>query len=57
MINNYIICFVLMTILAHGQNSLSISMPVIYSSVKVKDNWTPSIKHRRQHIIHLFIKI
>ena len=42
MIKICIICFVLITILAHGQNSLSISMPVIYSSVKVKDNWTPS---------------
>ncbi|MBS1559812.1 MAG: hypothetical protein JST69_13915 [Bacteroidetes bacterium] len=26
---------------AKGQSSLSVSMPVIYSNVKVKDNWTP----------------
>ncbi|MBS1682576.1 MAG: autotransporter outer membrane beta-barrel domain-containing protein [Bacteroidetes bacterium] len=33
---------VVLSFIAHGQSSLSISTPMIWSTAKVKDNWTPT---------------
>jgi hypothetical protein len=40
-INVCTIFFALTTIAASGQSEMSLSFPIIYSTVTVKDNWTP----------------